>query len=545
MKKLWLFTRIALFVLAVWYILTWIDIATLQEVVVQSNPFLLVLAFLAVFITHLLRGTRLLLILHAAKVKTMYWKAFCVYAISAFWGRITPGKLGEFGKVGYFTKKKTVFPYVVLERVMDVVAIIIIAAPLSWVVHPLAPYWVWGAVGLVGILSLFRPFLRFMKRMLGRFIQLPKTQSGMLMANLFGITILSWITSLTALYFVAINVAHFDIILFLAAAALAVVVGIVSGVPGGFGTREATLAYLLNVAFGTPLGEGTSIAIYAIVVVTLSEFILFLIGNLGAREEKDLDEWKQEELKLHDAKLAEEYESKRERIPHGKFYQHYWMQRMLDAGKQGKVRVLDYCCGTSLLYPHIKKAYPKAEYVGIDLSPEMLAVGKKRYGKRKDFTVLQRDGEDLQLKQRFDIVIARGAIHHLPRPVVGLEEIANVLKKDGVLLISEPAANPLIKLARWVMYKTSSHFSSKHRSFTSGQLKRMLRKANYEIIREERFGFVAYIIGFPDVLPAYKIVPLSLHKKLVKVDEFLGKIPFIKQLSFSVIITARPKRFRQ
>jgi len=255
-----------------------------------------------------------------------------------------------------------------------------------------------------------------------------------------------------------------------------------------------------------------------------------------------MDAWKQEELKLHDAKLAEQYEAKREKIKHGKFYQDYWMARILRTVKRkGNVRVLDYCCGTSLLYPHVKKAFPQATYVGIDLSPEMLAVGKKRYEKKKDFSVLQKDGESLKLRQKFDIVIARGAIHHLPRPLVGLDEIRKVLTKDGVLVISEPAANQIIKFARWVMYKMSSHFSSKHRSFTSGQLRRMLRQADYEILREERFGFLAYIVGFPDVLPAYKIVPFPVLNFLVKVDEFLGKIPLIRALSFSVIVTARPK----
>ncbi len=256
---------------------------------------------------------------------------------------------------------------------------------------------------------------------------------------------------------------------------------------------------------------------------------------------KDLDKWKQEELALHDAKLAEAYEKKRESVRHGKFFQDYWMERMLRAvPKKKNPLVLDYCCGTSILYPHLKKVMRDATYVGIDLSSEMLDVGKRRFGKNKNFKVLQRDGEDLRLKEKFDVVIARGAIHHLPRPLKGLDEVREVLKEDGVLVISEPAANPVIKGMRWIMYKLNSHFSSKHRSFTYGQIRKMLYEADYEVLSVERFGFLGYIFGFPDIIPFYKIMPFWLFKGLVKFDEFLGKVPLIRGLSFSVIITARP-----
>jgi len=281
-KQLWLAARIILFLLAVWYIGRSLDTAVLLAVITESNPWFIVLAVVSVVVSHLLRGERLWLILRAVKVKTTFWRATSVYAISAFWGRITPGKLGELGKIGYFTNKKKVFPYVVLEKIMDVVAVIILAAPLSWIVHPVLPYVIWGGVVLFLALSCWRPFLRSAKELLSRFVALPKS-SGMLMLKLFGITFVSWVASLLALYFVARASTLFDPLLFLAAAGLAVVVGIVSGVPGGFGTREATLAYLLTVISGVTLAQGTSIALYAIVVVTLTEFTLFLIGTAGEK----------------------------------------------------------------------------------------------------------------------------------------------------------------------------------------------------------------------------------------------------------------------
>ena len=256
---------------------------------------------------------------------------------------------------------------------------------------------------------------------------------------------------------------------------------------------------------------------------------------------KDLDDWKKEELALHDATLAEAYEQEREAIRHGRFYQDYWMETMLGAATPpSEARALDYCCGTSILFPHLKRRWPDASYLGIDLSPEMLEVGNRRFADREDFQVLQRDGESLQLEREFDVVIARGALHHLPQPEIGLREIAGVLKDGGTLIVSEPAANPVIRFARWCMYKLSGHFSSKHRSFSYGELKHYLQAADYKIERVQRFGFLAYPFGFPDIIPFYRLMPFPLFKGLIRVDELLAKIPLVRSLSFSVIVVATP-----
>jgi len=257
---------------------------------------------------------------------------------------------------------------------------------------------------------------------------------------------------------------------------------------------------------------------------------------------------KHKERELHDAKLAEAYDKKREKDPIGRRYQGYWLARILSHSHAGETpRVLDYCCGTSMLYPHLKKSYPAAEYVGIDLSSEMLAVGNQRYGREPaetEFRLFQRDGEDLRLNERFDLVIARGAIHHLPNPAKGLREIAKVLKQDGTLVISEPAANPLLKAVRWVLYRLSSHFSSSHRSFTYGQLMRIMDRAGFEVLACERFGFLAYPFGFPDIIPFSKLMPHRLFPSLIRVDELIGKVPVVRALSFTVIVVARPRQSR-
>jgi len=89
------------------------------------------------------------------------------------------------------------------------------------------------------------------------------------------------------------------------------------------------------------------------------------------------------------------------------------------------------------------------------------------------------------------------------------------------------------------MYRLSSHFSGNHRAFSYGELMRIMRGSNFEIITVERFGFLAYPFGFPDIIPFSKLMPIRLFPAIIRLDEILGKIPLVRGLSFSVIITAR------
>ncbi len=284
-KPLWLIVRLVLFVLAFWYIFDWVDLSKLKELWNGVNYFGLIMAFVAVLVSHSARGLRLKTVLNAIKQHVSFRKSFAVFAITTFWGRITPAKVGDFGKVGFFKDKKKLFPYLILERVFDILAVAIIGCPLAYLLHPKLPWAILVGAIIFVLLCTHKPFLRFVKKWMSKVIALPKTSSGVLLLKLAVLSLGSWVASLLALYFVALATGVFiEPHIFLACAAAAVVVGIVSGTPGGFGTREATLAYLLYLTTGLDLATGTTIAIYAIIVVTLSEFVLFLVGNILERK---------------------------------------------------------------------------------------------------------------------------------------------------------------------------------------------------------------------------------------------------------------------
>jgi len=258
-----------------------------------------------------------------------------------------------------------------------------------------------------------------------------------------------------------------------------------------------------------------------------------------ALDKSELSKEKLIELKLHDKYISKQYENIREKSKFSIFYQKVWIEEMLDLVRVHHSNILDYGCGTSILFPFINEKFRNCRYTGIDISDKMLDIGRKRFRKYKNFKVYQQDGENLKFKKEtFDLVVSRGAIHHLPYPKKGLKEIRNVLKNGGVLVICEPASNFIIKAFRLILYKFSSHFSSTHRSFTNSELQNLIKKNGFKIIKYKRFGLLAFPFGFPDIIPIFRYFPFGFLKFLVYLDRILLKIPIINIFSWNLIIMA-------
>ena len=248
---------------------------------------------------------------------------------------------------------------------------------------------------------------------------------------------------------------------------------------------------------------------------------------------------KLEELKLQDNVMSKKYEHIRETNRFSKYYHDLWNQKIVDLIDEKPRKILDYCCGTSKLFPFIRKSFNDAEYLGIDLSEKMIEIAQRRFKKDKKFKVCRQDGENLNLRSNyFDVVISRGAIHHFPHPEKGLREINKVLKTGGILILTEPTSNILIKYLRKVVYSIHKDFSSSHTSFTDSEMKNLLNKNGFEIKSSEHFGLMAFPFAFPDIFPVFKYLPFLALSVLEYTDRFLLKIPVVNTFSFISIIKA-------
>ncbi|GIF73643.1 hypothetical protein Asi02nite_31610 [Asanoa siamensis] len=101
---------------------------------------------------------------------------------------------------------------------------------------------------------------------------------------------------------------------------------------------------------------------------------------------------------------------------------------------------VDVGCGTGRALPALRAAVgPTGRVLGVDITPEMLAVAAERAAPPHALLLLA-DARHLPLPNATtDAVFAAGLVAHLPDPVAGLRELARVTRPGGRLVIFHPS----------------------------------------------------------------------------------------------------------
>ena len=96
-------------------------------------------------------------------------------------------------------------------------------------------------------------------------------------------------------------------------------------------------------------------------------------------------------------------------------------------------RVLDVACGTGVLFPcYLERGV--AAVTGIDLSPEMVRIARKKHRDRR-LTVLAGDVEEAELGE-FDRIVVLNALPHFPDPARLLSCLGDRLAPGGRLTVA-------------------------------------------------------------------------------------------------------------
>jgi ubiquinone/menaquinone biosynthesis C-methylase UbiE len=239
-------------------------------------------------------------------------------------------------------------------------------------------------------------------------------------------------------------------------------------------------------------------------------------------------------------RLAAEYNFRRYNLPHSLLYAKMITERiaaMVDWEKRENWTVLDDGCGVGQMVEWLKKEYPtKITPYGMDLSINMVKYAVERCGG----SFCQADSQELPYRdETFDVVFARGLLHHLPRPERGFSEIMRVLKPGGRACFMDPNKGAITTTIRKA-FQSAEKFSKDHKDFNAGKYRNMIEKGA-DIDTFQYFGYVAYpILGAPDIMNVFSIfhLPLWMAKALIKIDDKIGKIPLIKNQSFGLLTSA-------
>ena len=247
----------------------------------------------------------------------------------------------------------------------------------------------------------------------------------------------------------------------------------------------------------------------------------------------------QAQIELHRS-LAPRY-AYRYSLPFSRLFQEDWHAQMLRHMPADARRVLDLGCGTGFFLAELDEKRPGA--VGLDISHELLRVCEQYVPGAR---VVTADAERLPFAERsFDAVFCKGSLHHTRDHVRYLENCRRALTPRGVLILSEPCNdNPLIRLARYLMYRFSPHFDLGDAGFTRTGLIALCERAGFEVVACERYGVLAYAFGgFPDHLGVLKYVPGNVHvlRGMLAVDRLICRLPLLRLVSFQLTVACRPR----
>ncbi len=147
--------------------------------------------------------------------------------------------------------------------------------------------------------------------------------------------------------------------------------------------------------------------------------------------------------------------------------------------------LLDASCGTGELLKHLRKKVPLAKLYGIDISPKMLKVTRKKLGKQA--VLKEGNVEQLPFASRsFDIVFSTEAFHHYLHPEKSLLEFHRVLMPKGKLVVAD------LNFSSTVVHKLFKWLEPGHVDiYSKQQFKEMFKRAGFKVLSQKRIGLFA------------------------------------------------------
>ena len=98
--------------------------------------------------------------------------------------------------------------------------------------------------------------------------------------------------------------------------------------------------------------------------------------------------------------------------------------------------LLDAGCGTAPMLSLLTEEYPERQFVGLDLTPEMIRKAKEKNLPNTELVV--GDCENLPFDaETFDVVINSQSFHHYPDPQAFFNSVYRVLKPGGRLILRD------------------------------------------------------------------------------------------------------------
>lgn len=102
-------------------------------------------------------------------------------------------------------------------------------------------------------------------------------------------------------------------------------------------------------------------------------------------------------------------------------------------------RILDLACGTGDFTIELARRWPKAEIIGVDLTPEMLDIAREKLSAIQNVMYITGDAQNLPMleSQEFALIVCAFGFRNFPDKAKALSECRRLLANGGRLVVLE------------------------------------------------------------------------------------------------------------
>jgi SAM-dependent methyltransferase len=174
--------------------------------------------------------------------------------------------------------------------------------------------------------------------------------------------------------------------------------------------------------------------------------------------------------------------------------------------------LLDLGCGDgTYTYEFLK--FDNLIIVGLDPAEKAISYAAEKYRNEERLSFISSSIQEIiKSKQRFDLVVLRGVLHHCENPEQVINDASGVT--DNILILEPNGMNPIMKIIEKV---SPYHRAHSEKSFTKRKITGWLQSSGFEVVKFDLGILVPYF--FPT-----RLIPL-----MIWLEPKVKKIPIIKK----------------
>lgn len=187
------------------------------------------------------------------------------------------------------------------------------------------------------------------------------------------------------------------------------------------------------------------------------------------------------------------------------------------AGKKKDITIIDIGSGDgTYTFELLEKIKPK-NIVGFDVARDAVRIANKKI-KKKDrgrikFVQSSIYDADRVIKQKFDIAVIRGVLHHLYKPTDGIDAISKL--SDKFIVVEPNGYNPILKVIEKV---SPYHRKHEEKSYFPHLLNKWFTKNGFKVKHQHYFGVVPFFC------------PPLMARFLKKYEPVFENLPYINRI---------------